>query len=130
MNVMRQDYVNSLKSQKESNLISRRGSSIVKIIGSFIVGVTCSIVLTTAYASYSSDKSYDLVPNMVASVALHQHISVLGLWDDVQSYVGRPYSEFSAHDNVRAMQYIATKMTLPPQRKAVPGEYLLFNHKQ
>jgi hypothetical protein len=127
---MRSDYVNTLKSLKKNRSLSRTSPNTIKIMTSFIIGAVCSVVLTAAYASYSPDQSNDLVPNMVASVALHQKISVLGLWDDVQTHVGRPYSEFSGQDKVRAMQYIAGKMTLPPQQKAVPGEYLLFNHKQ
>ena len=127
---MRSDYVNALKSLKKNRPLSRSSSNIIKIMASFVIGAVCSVALTTAYASYSPDQANDLVPNMVASVALHQKISVLGLWDDVQAHVGRPYSEFSGQDKMRAMHYIAGKMTLPPQQKAVPGEYLLFNHKQ
>lgn len=127
---MRSDYVKALKSKTGGDDAPNYRGSFIRILSIFSVGAITSIILTTAYSSYSVDTSDDLVPNMVASVALHQQMSVLALWDDVQAHVGRQYPEFSASDKVRAMQFIAKKMTLPPQRKAVPGEYLLFNHKQ
>lgn len=92
------------------------------IVGAFILGALGGAMATPLLRT---EDHPGLFPEMVASVALHQKINPLGLWEDILSDVGKPYDKFSVEDTNKALRSLGKRMTLPPQRFN-PDQKLLY----
>jgi hypothetical protein len=111
---MRPDYMQAL--HKLTTTDRRENRALVAL--AFVFGVFAGGGGIFGYMQHAmaQDDARDLLPTMVASVALRQQINPAALWEDVVSSVGKPYAEFSGDDIHRGMRFLGRKMTLPPQK--------------